>query len=203
MTADAIYTAQWTYRDGGGGGGGTVPPSRTGNLQISKNVTGDAGSTDEGFTFQVALDAGGSYPYSGSKSGTIKSGEQIMLQHGQSITIRNIPADTGYYVAEVEANQDGYVTTATGDSGNILAGVTASAAFSNHKSAVTDPSSPEPTTLDPTMPILRTMDPIDSDMPKTGDTFNGFAWLGLLLISGLGLVVAITMRRRRNGDVEQ
>lgn len=99
------------------------------------------------------------------------------------------------------------------DSGNILADTTVTAAFFNHKSVDTEPSSPKPTTPEPSKPEPTSPDsetptpiptapdptaPIDPDMPKTGNTFHGFAWLGLLLFSGISLVAVIRKRHRRN-----
>lgn len=105
-----------------------------GSLTIQKTVTGDLGDKEQAFTFIVDLGADGSYPYSGSKTGTIQSGQTVTLKHGESIVIQDIPAGTTYLVTEKEANQDGY--TATEASGVItLQGQTA--AFVNSKSSAT------------------------------------------------------------------
>ena len=54
-----------------------------------------------------------------------------MLRHGQSVTVKGLPYGTVYTVAEREANQDGYATVATGETGTVVAGETATAAFEN------------------------------------------------------------------------
>ncbi|MDD4510348.1 MAG: DUF5979 domain-containing protein, partial [Oscillospiraceae bacterium] len=78
----------------------------TGKLLIEKTVTG-IGDTEKEWTFNVTFSNDGSYSYTGSKTGTITSGDSIKLKHGESVTISNIPVDVTYTVTEDEANQDG------------------------------------------------------------------------------------------------
>jgi hypothetical protein len=136
-----------------------------GALTISKTVTGDLGDKEQAFTFVVNLGAGGSYHYSGSKTGTIQSGQAVALKHGEYITIEGLPVNTMYLVTEKEANQSGYVTSATGASGAITErGQTA--AFVNLKSSV----------------------------PKTGDGHMGVIWGIGLMISALMLLALVGLR---------
>lgn len=129
------FVLVWEVRSGGGTTGGGGGGSSTGKLNISKQVTN--GDRDKAFTFQVELtnSAGkaltGKYSYSGSKSGTLQSGDSVKLAHGESITISGIPSGTKYKVTEVEANRNGYVTTAENDAGTISSSATARAAFTN------------------------------------------------------------------------
>lgn len=129
------FVLVWEIRSGGGTTGGGGGGSSTGKLNISKQVTN--GDRDKAFTFQVELtnSAGkaltGKYSYSGSKSGTLQSGDSVKLAHGESITISGIPSGTKYKVTEVEANRNGYVTTAENDAGTISSSATARAAFTN------------------------------------------------------------------------
>ena len=110
-----------------------------GELTIRKTVTGSRGDRSRQFTFTVTLaDALGrpltdAYPYSGSKSGTITSGETITLKDGESVTITGLPDDARYQVEELEANADGYTTSAAGASGVVEKDSAAEAAFVNHK----------------------------------------------------------------------
>ena len=62
----------------------------------------------------------GTFNYSGSKTGIIKSGETISLKHGESITIVSLPLNTKYEVIELEANQDGYKTSSQNNVGEIV-----------------------------------------------------------------------------------
>ena len=55
------------------------------------------------------------------------------LKHGEQKAATGLPAGIDYFVSEAEANQDGYTTQATGDSGQIPAEGTATAAFTNTK----------------------------------------------------------------------
>lgn len=160
-----------------------------GNLIISKMVAGNAADSTKGFTFVVTFDSKESYSYTGNKSGTIRSGDSIVLAHGQSITILGLPVGTSYTVTETEANKDGYTTTAAGATGKITDG-TVTAAFTNSKSNTTptNPEKPEPPTK-----------PQDSNIPKSGDSSSTFFWLTLIALSGAGLfLVAFSYKRWRN-----
>ena len=141
----------------------------SGSLTISKVVTGNAGDKNKEFTFTVTLtDTNGNplegeYRYTGSKEGTIKSGGEIKLKDGESVTISGLPIGTKYTVAEAEANKDGYKTTSKGESGEISE-KEQKAEFTNSKN--TDPTKPtEPTEpTNPTNPTEPT-DPTDPTKP--------------------------------------
>ena len=96
-----------------------------GSLTIDKTVGGNSGETDRYFNFKVILfDKDGNvlegiYNYTGSKTGTIKSGDVIRLKHGESITITGLPVGASYEVIELEANSDGYTTKITNGNGII------------------------------------------------------------------------------------
>ena len=106
----------------------------TGALAIKKTVTGELGDKTKDFAFTVVWDAEGEYAYSGSKSGTLQSGGTVLLKHGQSIAIANLPSGTTYSVTE--SGSSGYRTEASGDTGVIPANAQATAAFTNSKSKV-------------------------------------------------------------------
>ena len=97
-----------------------------GSLTIDKTVGGNSGEIDRYFSFKVILlDKDGNvldgvYNYTGSKTGTIKSGDIIKLKHGESITITGLPVGASYKVIELEANSDGYTTKVTNDNGIIV-----------------------------------------------------------------------------------
>lgn len=160
----------------------------TGYLRISKTVTG-GGDTQREFSFTVTLTdvrgnpLSGSYSYSGSKSGTIQSGDQITLKHNESVTIQ-LPPATRYTVTEAPA--DGYTTTATGDTGIIYADKTSQADFVNDMPVSPTPSpSPCPTPSEqPDVPEgtgsagTPTSPPV-SGLPETGDP--SLTWLWALL----------------------
>ena len=131
----------FTNHKGGSGGGGE---DDDGDLTIEKTVTGQGDRTRD-FTFTVTLtDAGGReltgrYRYTGDKSGTLSSGGHITLRHGESVTIRDLPVGTRYQVVEEEADQDGYRTTADGDTGRITTGT----AYASFRNALSDPGEPD------------------------------------------------------------
>ena len=81
----------------------------------------------------------GNYPYSGSKNGTVSNGGKIQLKDGEEITVSNLPANTQYLFEEAEANEDGYITSASDVSGVIKAGDFKKAVFVNNKEKPTKP----------------------------------------------------------------
>lgn len=143
----------------------------TGNLTISKTVTGNLGEIDKDFTFTVIFDAPGSFSYSGSKSGTISSGGSIQLRHGESITIYNIPAGTAYSVTET--GFAGYKVYAEGHKGTIVENRTLSARFTNYK----------------------------SNVPITGDNSYIGLWLLVMAMSFAGMAALVFIKERKNKKV--
>ena len=153
----------------------TVVEDKTGNLSVKKTVDGESIDKKREFTFIVTLNHEGSYPYSGSKQGTIKSGDKVKLAHNESITITGLPVGTVYRVVEDEANLDGYITKATGDSG-IITESTKTASFVNTKSSK------------------------NNIAPKTGDHTNMIPWFLALGVSVLGLTAVVGLKAStRNG----
>ncbi len=102
----------------------------TGSLTVSKNVAGDGGETARDFHFKVTLsDASVSGTYGGME---FTDGEAAFtLKHGEQKTASGLPADVTYTVSEQEAGQEGYITTAAGDTGTIVQDQTAAAVFTN------------------------------------------------------------------------
>lgn len=174
--------------------------SDPGSLTISKTVTGKGASLTRKFKFTVTLTgAPDAYSYAGASSGTLRSGDAILLSSGQSITITGLPAGAGYAVTEADYTGTGYTASSTGASGAISAGATQTAAFTNSWSPLPnkpgEPAKPTEDIGDEGTPI-GSMDGGDegvptgskdggskenSGMPKTGDSQTGtFAKLGLL-----------------------
>ncbi|MBZ0675587.1 DUF5979 domain-containing protein, partial [Clostridioides difficile] len=88
----------------------TPPEPDTGNLTVSKIVTGNAGDKNKDFNFTVTLSdktISGVY-------GDLKFTDGVAtftLKNGESKTATNLPAGIDYEVTETEENQDGYVTS--------------------------------------------------------------------------------------------
>ena len=115
----------------------TAPP--TGNLTVSKTVTGTAGETDRAFNFTVELSDNGVNGVYGEME--FKNGEaKFSLKHGESKTAQGLPAGLKYSVTETEADQDGYSTTDSGAAGSISDGTTAEAKFTNERAVQPVPS---------------------------------------------------------------
>ena len=145
----------------------------TGNLTIKKTVSGDLASTTRAFTFTVTFGSNGSYPYTGSYSGTISSGDTIQLSHGQSITIMDLPAGMSYSVTE--SNYGSYQRTSTSASGVIAADTTRTASFVNTLSSV----------------------------PKTGDDDTWMKGAIILALGVVGFAVFAVVRHRGRGAAKR
>lgn len=131
--------------------GFTIHNVREETLTIEKTVTGDAADPERKFTFEVAFTYDetmpeaihtGPYTYKvyDTKTGetveggtdTIPSaGGMIFLTGGQYAVIEGLPAGTDYTVTEQEADENGYVTTATGEKGTVTVGGDNTARFTN------------------------------------------------------------------------
>ena len=96
-----------------------------GDLTIRKTVKGSLGDVTKDFTFKITLTKEDGYVikdfynYTGSMEGNITFTDNedgtysgyITLKHGQYVTIKDLPEGIHYKVEEVEANEDGYITT--------------------------------------------------------------------------------------------
>ena len=113
-----------------------------GSLTVAKTVAGAAGEKDRAWSFTVTLSddtVSGNYG-----DMTFQSGKaSFTLKHGESRTASGLPAGLAYTVTEQEANQERYITTASGAAGTIPDGGTATAAFTNSRSS--QPADPPPT----------------------------------------------------------
>ena len=110
-----------------------------GDLSVTKTVTGTGAETGRefGFTLTLTNDAGVTVDntYETSEGTiTVTNGEAAFtLKDGETLTVYGIPEGTGYTVAEEDYSANGYETTSTGDSGEIVTGETAEAEFTNHR----------------------------------------------------------------------
>ncbi|MCH5288034.1 MAG: LPXTG cell wall anchor domain-containing protein [Christensenellaceae bacterium] len=138
-----------------------APEAQTGAVTVRKQVKGKDGDEQAGFAFTVMLS-------DISLSGTygdmvfVNGVATFTLKHGESKTAIGLPAGVRYSVVEQMANQDGYTTTAMGESGTIAADTTATAVFVNARDA--------------------------ADVPQTGDDSHIEWWLMLMGISVLVMV---------------
>ncbi|MCI8402037.1 MAG: fibro-slime domain-containing protein [Lachnospiraceae bacterium] len=174
---------------------GQLSSSEAGVLRITKTVTGE-GLTEADFTrsfsfivtFTDAQGNGltGSYPYyrNGSRSmaGEVANGGTLLLSHGESIVIGNLPEGTRYTVTETK--REGWDITAP--AGGTAVGTTgrdgvAEAGFVNTRRATAG----EP------QPPVNTDGPGGSgtsgDAPMTGDSTRVGLWMILTAVSLCGL----------------
>lgn len=184
---ETVYAAFINYK-------GNLP---LGDLSVSKKVTGNGGDKKKDFHFTVTLsDKTISGTFGDMKFTNGKA--SITLKHGESKTAKGIPVDIKYKVVESEADQDGYVTTKTGDTGTITKDKTVTAAFTNKKSKGTKPDDAD--NSDDSAPpgkSKKLRKPADG-APKTGDETNLTLWLALLGISGVGMTTMLVISRRKN-----
>lgn len=111
-----------------------TPGKETGSLTVSKVVAGNAGSQTTDFHFTVTLSDTSVSETHGDMT-FVDGVAEFALKHGEQKTASNLPAGIRYTVVEAEANQNDYTTTATGASGNIVKGQTATATFTNTKNS--------------------------------------------------------------------
>ena len=148
-----------------------------GSLTVTKTVAGDRGDRDAEWNFTVTLDdttINGTYGDMTFVDGVA----QFVLKHGESKTATDLPAGVTYTVKETEANQNGYATTATGDTGTIEKDTTKTAAFTNTY------NSPLP------------------DTGGAGTTLFTLSGLGLIAVAAGALMYQYMKRRKRGGVLE-
>ena len=103
-----------------------------GNLTVSKDVNGNKGDTNKDFHFTVTLSDTSINGTFGDM--TFKGGvATFTLKDNESLTATSLPTGISYKVIEQEANQDGYITTSTGTTGEIQKNATSKAEFINTK----------------------------------------------------------------------
>lgn len=180
-----------------------IPPQiATGDLTVAKTVAGNAGEKTKAFTFTVELD-------DSSINGTygdmtfVDGKASFTLKDGESKRAIGLPAGITYTVTEAEANQDGYVTTVTNESGTILADETIIVAFVNEKNMdpPKDPDeTPEATDNTPKPLDDTTQNPDNGKnpdvVPRTGDENCIVLWTYLMGISGLAMVVLLRRKQK-------
>ena len=125
---------------GSGGGHDNDDSDPTGNLSIELDVNGG----DDEFTFTVILtdrdgdDLKNNFYYNGDYTGTIGSGDEITLEGGEKIVIRNLPEGTRYEV--IIETADGYTYVIDGEEGVIHTGMNEAEFTATRTVPVADPS---------------------------------------------------------------
>ena len=110
-----------------------------GDLRVTKTVNGTGAEADREFEFTLTLENADDVivdnTYETSEGTlTVENGEATFtLKDGETLTVYGIPEGTDYTVTEDDYSANGYETTSTGDSSEIVAGETAKAEFTNHR----------------------------------------------------------------------
>ena len=189
------------------------PLTSSGNLTVSKTVTGNAGDTSTEFHFTVKLDTpiNGTYGDMSFTDGTAL----LTLKHNEKKTATGLPTDVHYEVTETEANQNGYTTTDENASGIIVKDTTVVASFTNNKNSNTSGGQPTGTTPTPgnnssDKPTGTTSTNSNhsenitglASSPQTGDQNNLTLWIVLLVGSLLGLtgIVNVVVKKSRHRE---
>lgn len=143
-------------------------------LDIANEYIADERSSEPEFRFEVWLyDADGAeltenYTYTGSRTGTVTSGDVVYLSDGEYIDILNLPENGSYCV--IEHDTEGFeLRSKSGATGIIVADEIAEAAFVNQEIST-----------------------IGRVMPSTGGSGTSLLVLsGLYLMLGAGLVLTV------------
>lgn len=184
IAADTAQTAAFTNTKN------EAPDPGTGNLTISKTVSGNAADTEKKFNFTVIFDGvDGIYAYIGNgvPDGMVKSGDTISLAHGQSITITGLPEGTTYTVTEEDYASDGYSKASTGETGTITVNAVQTAAFTNTRDIYAADTSAQ-----------------KEGVPGTGDDGSSRRWIiglagsAFILLMLIGLNFKNKKRRQKN-----
>jgi LPXTG-motif cell wall-anchored protein len=162
----------------------------TGDLKITKLLTGSAPDYTKDFTFTIEIaDLNESYDYIGSggkANGTItfvNGKASFTLQGGESIIIQYLPKDLDYSVSENDYYgdpADRYSTSSINASGVIVVDDTVNVQFTNQKHAL-----------------------IYDDygtLPDTGDDFPSNLLISFLGISFLGAMILLLIKKKKFGN---
>ena len=149
-------------------------------LRITKTVSGPGSDTEQAFHFTVTLSdtsINGTYGDLTFVNGVA----EFSLRHGEEKTAAGLPAGIAYTVTEAEANQNGYTTTAAGDTGTLVKDQVSSAEFTNTKPE--DPPGPTPTP--------------DPGTPQTGDPSLTWLWAILCAASLCGFLALLALNQKK------
>ncbi len=186
----------------------TKLPASVGSLTIKLADTDENVDITKKIEFIVNFtDLTDAYPFTGTSTGTLRSGDSILLAYGESITITGLPDGVQYTVTEVGYTKDGNTYTSTGDTGQIFANTSQTALFMNNRN-----NTSSNTTSKPDKPVTPTNNLsvksvsqksleiqgyykiVDGNgMPKTGDNNAGsLAKIGLFCFSIVLVALAFT-----------
>ncbi len=172
----------------------TPPPKKpqTGTLTVLKAVEGE-GYNGELFSFAVKLtDSSINGTFGGM---TFAGGEAtFQLGNGGSISADGLPEGVGFAVVEVEANQNGYVTYTSGDSGVITAGTVSAAAFVNRKEETSEEDGNGGNLGDRNDGNLGDRRNLGA---RTGDESHAEVWLVLLAAAAVAAAGVLLCRRKK------
>lgn len=106
-----------------------------GSLKLTKNVTGNGVANDQEFEFTITLDNLNEYDYylNDVYSGSLSSGDKVLLKAGDVLVIPGIEQGTTYQVTEADYNGIGLMHESQNAAGAIVAGQVADVVYTNSK----------------------------------------------------------------------
>lgn len=111
---EGISKAQFTNTYG-------KPEEKTGSLEITKEVAGNAGDQNKGFQFTVTFSDKGTYKYKiGMNEYELTSGGKLTLKHGETAVFEDLPLGITYKVTEDDYSADGYTATIQEAQGTVI-----------------------------------------------------------------------------------
>lgn len=183
-------------------------PAVTGDLRISKKVTGTGGAAGRTFHFTVSLGAGGSYAClrSDGKAGSVADGGEVALKSGEAVLISGIPAGSTYKVTENAGDAEGYRVTCENAEGKIRGKTETAVSFINHRDR--KKTTPAPTFSPTPAPsggkksgggkssTSSSGGSAKTSSVKTGDTAPVTRWFMTALLAG---AAAVCLWRKKGG----
>ncbi len=100
------------------------------SLTVSNKVSGEDAPADAEFVYTVIFDSEVEYPYTGSFSGSIRSGDKITLRDGESITISDMLVGAKFTVTQDKV-ENFVLTPSDGKIEGVISAVPSMAEFSN------------------------------------------------------------------------
>lgn len=159
----------------------------TGQLTISNKVEGNYGEKNKDFLFEVTVTGNGeSIPLNGlvGDLNFTDGVARFTLKDGESKTVSGLLAGYSYKVEEVDANMNGYKTTAVKDTGFIIADENTLVEFINYRIKNNENETDK-------------NDISGEYAVNTGDnTFNPIMWLSFVGLALIGIVSIIVISKK-------
>ena len=173
-----------------------------GALIVAKKIAGNAASADKAFNFKVTLSdnrISGTYGDMEFTDGVAS----FTLKGGESKKAEGLPNRVSYTVTEDDYSAEGYVTTKTGDTGDVVGNEAGKAEFTNTKNEVKPTETPDKPQKPqdenkPQTPQKSDKGSENIKAPGTGDSSHMVLWGVILGAAVIAIAVVLIVRKKKN-----